>query len=350
MPSMVQARATRPTIRDVARQAGVSVATVSRVLNGTDSARPETARRVLAAVEDLDYVANASARALTTTRTRTLGVVVPSLTSPFFMGVAAGIEEQASQDGYLCSVVSTRDDPGRELAAIDMLRHRGVDAILLAGGGTRATTEHDARLRTLATTLGAANTEVVLCARPAIPGWPSHCVTFDNKAGARAATSHLLSAGHTRILYLGGREQYTFSPDRVAGYRAALESHGIAFDPDLVSTGAMTHTAVRQRMEAIIDAGLGFTAIFAATDDIAAAALATLAGAGRRVPGDISVIGYNDEPVASTLTPQLTTVHVPKAELGRLAARTALHGSGTDEPTTTVLGVHVVVRDSVGPA
>src|SRR5699024_308941 len=153
-----------------------------------------------------------------------------------------------------------------------------------------------------------------------------------------------------RILYLGGLEENTFSPDRIAGYRAALEMHGVEFQPDLVSSGPMHREAIERRMADLVGSGLAFSAVFAATDEIAAGALAALSGAGLRVPDDVSVVGYNDDPISSYLSPQLTTVHVPKLDLGRLAARSALHPvePGSDVAATTeavtVLGVHIVAR------
>jgi len=342
----------RATIRDVAARAGVSVATVSRVLNGTYAAPVDTTDKVMRAVSDLDYVTNASARALTTTKTRTVGIVVPSLTSSFFMNVAAGVEEQAYADGHMCVVASTQGDPARELSALTMMRERGVDVLVLTGGGLAQSAEHEGRVALLARSLRSTGTQLVVCARPTFPtaaGIAAISVSFDNHGGAYAATRHLLAAGHTRIAYLGGRDAHTFTPARVDGYRQALADHGVAVTPELISSGPMRRGEAYDRTLGLLGVPGGFTALFAATDSVAASAIAALGKAGYAVPGDISIVGFNDDPVAAELTPALTTVHVPQAELGRMAVREALHPTGAPavERDPIVLGTHVVVRDSV---
>lgn len=338
----------RATIRDVAARAGVSVATVSRILNGTYRAPADTVDKVMVAVAELDYVVNTNARMLGSSTSETVGIVMTSLTSPFYVAVAAGVEEQATTEGRLCVVATTQDDPERELAALAMMRERGVEAVILAGGTLR-TSEHQARLASIATALDRAGARLALCMRPPLDHEaPVEVVGYDNEGGAYAAVSYLLSVGHRRIVYLGATAEQSFTTGRLAGYRKALANYKVPHSPALITEGAAERPAVQKRIETLLADSEEFTAIFAATDSMASHTLAALRTAGVRVPEEVSVIGYNDDPIAADLSPALTTVHVPQAELGRIAVRRALHPHSVSSGDIK-LATHVVIRDSVCP-
>jgi LacI family transcriptional regulator len=340
----------RATIRDVAAAAGVSIATVSRILGGTYSSAPATRQRVMRAVRELDYVANAHARALSGGTTKTIAIIANSVISPYYAHVAQGAQSQAAQSGRLCLIGTTGGDPARELATMRLMREAHADAVIVVGNVVDDDDYRD-RMRDYALALAAAGSQLVLCGRPALgPDVPAVVVEFDNTGGARAATSHLLSAGHRRILYLGHRPGYTTSEGRIAGYREALAAFRVGNDPALEVEGTLERTEGHRMMRRRLEAGpADFTAVLAANDQVAAGARQALLERGLSIPGDISMIGYDDLPPSADIG--LTTVHVPHEELGRTAVRLALERerSGTGGLERVVLGTHIVVRDSVRP-
>ncbi|NGO48950.1 LacI family DNA-binding transcriptional regulator [Streptomyces ureilyticus] len=354
----------RVTIREVAERAGVSVATVSRVLSGNYPVPSATRNRVMRAARALDYVANAHARALVGGGRKMVAVVLRQVTSPFYAQVAEGVEAEAAERGWLCVVGATAGDPQREMDFVQLMREEGARLVILVGG----VVEDDAyreRVAHYAHALDASGARLVLCGRPAPdPDLPALVVEFDNEAGARAITGHLLSAGHRRIAFLGGLPGNTALDARVAGYRAALAEHGLPPEAaHVVDCGlgrAAGHRAMTELLKNTEDTGAvevtgitggtgGFTAVFAGDDMVAAGALRAIADAGLRVPDDISVVGYNDIPLAEDFSPPLTTVRTPAEELGRAAVRIALRDPEHAAGAHHLLGTHIVVRDSVSP-
>lgn len=339
----------QPTIRDVASHAGVSIATVSRVLNGSHPTPESTRERVLTAVRDLDYVVNANARSLTIS-SGMVAMVVNDITSEYFMNIAAGVEEQVVGDGKLCLVCSTQREPIREMSVLDLMRQRGAEAVIIVGGMAESP-DHLARLAACAESMHRSGSALVLCGRHWIgpPESPVYVVQADVESGAFAATTHLLSAGHTRIGHLAGPPEYSSARLRADGYYRALTRYGIPIDPALVRVGAMTRRNGYDNARVLLEQ-TDVTAIFAANDLAAAGVLAAARELGRRVPEDLSVVGFDDIQLCEDLIPRLTTVHVPQRELGRVAARLATHrDNGTAPGEQVILGTHIVVRDSVGP-
>ncbi|PAZ13859.1 LacI family transcriptional regulator [Streptomyces sp. SA15] len=334
------------TIRDVARHAGVSVATVSRILSGTYPSAPSTRAKVLRAVRELDYVANAHARGLAGVRPKSVAIVVNSVISPHYAHVAHGVQEEAAREGWLCIVGTTGGDPERELATIALMRQEQAEAVILVGNIV-ADDAYRERMASYARALARAGSQLVLCGRPPLgPDVPAIVVEYDNTAGAHAITSHLLAAGHRRILFLGRRTGYTTPDSRIAGYRAALATHHVPHDPGLELDGTMERGEGHRMMRARLDRGpRDFTAVFAANDLIAAGARDALREHGLRIPDDISLVGFDDLPPAADI--DLTTVQVPHEELGRAAVRLALESESPGAAQHVLLGTHVVVRDSV---
>lgn len=341
------------TIRDVASRAGVSVATVSRVITGNYPVAAATRNKVMRAVGELDYVVNAHARALAGSRSKIIAVLVGDLTSPFHNRIASGVEQQAAAEDRLVTVSSTLGDPEREVRLVEMLREQSVDAVVLIGG-TEDSPEYRERMARLARLLDGVGSRLVLCGRPS-PGkdLPVSVVEFDDVGGAFAATSHLLSQGHRRVLFLGGVESNTTTRARLEGHHAALAAHGLpTHDPDLLLTGGQDQPWAYAALKARLARGRpDFTAVVAWDDLIAVRAMAVLREAGVGVPDEVSVVGFNDEAVGRDVVPALTTVSIPHLELGREAVRLALR---RDDPAGArnqhvVLGTHIVVRDSVRP-
>ncbi|MFI8952861.1 LacI family DNA-binding transcriptional regulator [Streptomyces sp. NPDC053750] len=339
----------RVTIREVAERAGVSPATVSRVLTGNYPVPAATRIRVLRAARALDYVANPHARALVGGGRKMVAVVLRQVTSPFYAQVVEGVEAEAAANGWLCLVGSTGGNPQRELDFVQLMREEGARVVVLVGG----VVEDDAyrrRIAQYAHALDAAGSRLVLCGRPSPdPQLPVLVIGFDNEAGARAVTSHLLSAGHRHIVFLGGLHGNTALDARVAGYRGALAAHGLSPEAAHVVNCGLGREAGRRAMAELLASGHEFTAVVAGDDMVAAGALRAIGAAGLRVPDDMSVVGYNDIPLSQDFDPPLTTVRTPAEELGRASVRLALRDPDETPGTFHVLGTHIVVRDSVGP-
>jgi LacI family transcriptional regulator len=337
----------RVTVKDVAVHAGVSPATVSRVIAGDYPVSAATRARVQRAVRELDYVANAQARALKGTGPGMIAFLLDDVTGPSFAYVAKGVEQQATDEGRLCIICTTHGDPERELAVVEAMREQQADAVILVGGGF-LDDDYRQRMIHFARALDKAGSRLVLCGRPPLgDDVPSTVVEYDNEGGAYAMTSYLLSQGHRRIVYLGNvAENHTTSQERIRGYTRAHEAFRVSLDPALIVPGDYSQAYGTTATRRLLTGGVAFTAVFAATDMVAAGALLALREAGVRVPQDVSVAGYDDIPLAVHVLPALTTVRIPTEELGRTAVRLALR---PDEPQHVVLGTHIVVRDSVAP-
>ncbi|MFG2640755.1 LacI family DNA-binding transcriptional regulator [Streptomyces sp. NPDC048370] len=338
-------------MQDVADKAGVSTATVSRVLAGKRMAE-STRAKVLHAAKELHYVVNAHARALKGGRSNTVGIVLVTLSGGAFNEIARGIEQQSAAEGMRCMVASSQADPDRELFLAASMAEQNADIVMLIGG-VRDTPGYRSKVAALAGELDAAGSRLVLVGRPS-PGadLPVTVVDYDNEGGAHAATSHLLSAGHERILFLGGPDNTT-TASRVAGYRGALEAYGLRPDPELIVGGgnhnALGPTGIREILRGMPS---DVTAVFAWDDDIAGCVIAQLRADGVSLPEGMSVVGFNNAmPYAEHLLPSLTTVQVPFLELGRTAVKLAVQREEPDvrHAQQVVLGTHVVVRDSVRP-
>ncbi|MFE4333837.1 LacI family DNA-binding transcriptional regulator [Streptomyces sp. NPDC056831] len=346
-------RQRRATIVDVARLAGVSTATVSHVMNRNYPVASSTRESVEKAMRELGYVVNANARALAGVSGRTVGIIVNELIDPFCAHITRGVEREATDGGRLCLVCCTQGDPQRELAFIELMHEQRADAVVLVGGGVEERA-YKVELARRARELAADESMLVLCGRPSLgDGVPTIGVEYDNEGGAFALTNHLIAQGHDRILYLGGPPGLSTARDRLAGHRRALELHGIQRDPELEQPGAFSRAFGYRRMVELLRSVAEFTAVFAANDIIAAGAVQAMEEAGVRVPQDISLVGFDDLPVAQELRPRLTTVRVPLEEMGRQAIRAALNGDEDDcrapMAGTLCLGTHIMVRDSVAP-
>jgi LacI family transcriptional regulator len=334
------------TVRDVAARAGVSASTVSRVLGGTYPVAKATRARVLKAMRELDYVVNAHARALGGSTNKTVAFVVDDVTGPFYAHIARGVEEQASIEGRLCMLCTTHGDPQRVLAVVETMREQRADAVIVVGGAWDDKAYQD-RMTHFAHALDRVGSRLVLVGRPPLgEGVPATVVDYDNEGGAFAMTTHLLSAGHRRVLYLGQVPGLSTSTQRISGFRRAHEMLGLEHDPALIVEGSFLRSFGYRAMREVVAAGTSFDAVFAGTDMVAAGALQALRELGVRVPDDVSVAGYDDIPAAIDVYPALTTVSIPHEELGRTAVRLALHRDTFPESQHQILGTHIVVRDS----
>ncbi|WP_407698749.1 LacI family DNA-binding transcriptional regulator [Streptomyces acidicola] len=323
------------------------MATVSRTLAGNYPVSDETRARVMAAVESLHYVVNVHAKALSGRVAGPVALVMKDITGPSLAHVAAGVEQEAADRGRLSLVCATHDDPAREDDLVQLMREQHAAAVLLVGSVV-PDEAYDRRMIGYAEALNAAGSRLVLVGRPApAPDLPVTVVDYDNRGGAFQATSHLLASGHRRVLFLGGETGLSSGDERRAGHRDALRAHGVDHAEELDTAGTYTRASGYVRTRDALRAGLEFTAVFAASDVVALGALAALREAGLDVPGDVSVVGFDDVPFATDLTPSLTTVRVPYEELGRTAVRMALSRTQAPADDHVVLGTQLVIRRSV---
>ena len=331
-------RARRATIRDVARVAGVSVATVSRVFNDSGPVNPETRRRIRDVARELRYAPNSAARSLSMRRTATLGVLLPDLHGEFFSEVIRGLDQTAQRHHYHLLVSSSHNDRAEVDAAIRAMRGR-VDGLLLMSPDVDA----EALIAELPDDLPA----VLLNCATASPRFDS--LDVDNFGGARAMVRHLLELGHRRIAHIRGPARNHEAAERARGWRAALDEAGVAPDPALDLPGDFTDATGYVQARALLAGDARPTAIFAANDAMAIGALGAARDAGLRVPDDLAVAGFDDVPIARYVSPPLTTVHVGISELATHAAGTliaALADPAGHRPRHVVRPTTLVVRGS----
>lgn len=332
-----------PSIAEVARLAGVSTATASRVIGAADYPVSAVARqRVLDAALALDYVPNALARGLQKSRVAVVGVIVHDITDPYFAEVVRGVEDAASDDGHLVITCSSDRDADRENSYVRLLRSMRASAVIFAGSGI----DDPARNEELRRHLDGmrANGSAVVHLSPQAFGEPD--VMVDNAAGIAAMIAALAGLGHRRVAFLAGPPSLFVARDRLAGYRRGLTDQGLEADERLVVATTFDRAGGRDGVDRLIASGASFTAISCANDLLALGALDRLAELGHRVPADVSVAGFDDISVAATTTPRLSTVRLPLRELGRHGYAHAVRQLAGDADPTTHLATSVILRDS----
>ncbi len=330
-----------PTIRDVAHAAGVSTSTVSHVINDTRFVSPETRQRVLAAMQRLNYSPNRLASSLRSNQTLTLGVLLPNSANPYFAEILVGIENTCFDLGYNIILGNANDDPERELAYLRVLISRQVDGILLISTGSYAES---------ITYLTQQQVPVVVVDRA--PGIESVTEIFtDNKEGGLLATRHLIELGHTDIACITGPSFLSPSADRVVGYKQAMAEANLLLDDAWIVSGDFQLGSGYRACQRLLQLDNQPTAVFACNDLMAVGALCAIHETRRRVPDDVSVIGYDDIPLASYTTPRLTTIAQPAREIGEIAVLRLIEALRSDEATAEreCLPVKLVERDSCGP-
>jgi LacI family repressor for deo operon, udp, cdd, tsx, nupC, and nupG len=333
-------------IKDVAREAGVSTATVSRALRGLPRVSAQTRERVLAAAARMEYVASPQAASLASGQTRTVGIVVPNVTRWFFGSVIHGAEQLLRSEGFdlLLYNITGAPEARHRLFSTQLLSKR-VDAVMVLA--LRPTPEELALLaRTGCPTVAVGGD---------VPSWPS--VRIDDVAAATTAVQHLIDLGHTRIAHIGGTPdpehaglQFSAPADRLEGYRRTMAGSGLPIDPAWEVTGDFTAHGGLTACQTLLRAPTLPTAVFAASDEMAIGTVHALRLAGLRVPEDISVVGIDDHELSEFF--ELTTVAQPANDLGRLGARILLDAlvGLHHEPDSLILPTRLVSRRSAGAA
>lgn len=302
------------TIKDVARLAGVSVATVSRVINHSPKASDTSRQAVLTAMESLSYHPNANARALAQQATETIGLVVGDVSDPFFGAMVKSVEQVAYHTGNFLLIGNGYHDEHKERQAIEQLmRHRCAALVV------HAKMIPDAELVSLMKQIPG----MVLINR-ILPGFKDRCVALDDRYGAWLATRHLIQQGHTRIGYLCSNHAISDAEDRLQGYYDALKESGLPVNDRLVTFGEPDESGGEQAMTELLGRGKNFTAIACYNDSMAAGAMGVLNDNGIDVPREISLIGFDDVLVSRYVRPRLTTVRYPIVTMATQAAELAL--------------------------
>lgn len=328
-------------MRDVAKRAGVSVTTVSHVINQTRPVSDELRGRVLAAMEELGYQPNTLARSLRRGETHTIGIIVPDSANPFFAEVARGIEDTSFEHGYSVILCNTDNDLDKESLYTNVLVKKQVDGILFVAAGLSAENIQALQGREM---------PLVIVDRQ-VPGVEVDSVLTDNTRGGWQATLHLIEFGHRRIGCIVGPSDLTPSAARVTGYRQALGESGIPYDEALIVKGDFQYESGYEAAHMLLTKDDPPTAIFACNDLMAVGALSNALEKGLEIPADLSVVGFDDVRPALYANPPITTVKQPKYEIGVLATRMLLERmrDPATPPRTRILDTHLVIRRSTAP-
>lgn len=330
----------RPTINDIARRAGLSKASVSRALNGKQDVDPDTRQRVMKLATQMGYVPSASARALSNGRSNCLGLLVPTLTWPWILEVLRGVAAEIESSGYSLILYTTAEGEESERAFMSQVVPAGaVDGLaLVIPLGMLDYVERLAK---------GGLPVVVVDDRGHYPDLPTVATT--NVEGGRTATRHLHEQGRQRIAMLNGPHDFGCNRERLEGYKSALKEAGLRFDPRHVIDSDFKETGGASAMSALLEADPRLDAVFVANDIMAFGAMRALRSAGRLIPDDVAVVGFDDVPASAMTHPPLTTIRQPLYEMGRTAASMVMAAvRGEPIAQRIELPTSLVIRESSG--
>ncbi len=326
-----------PTIYDVARRAGVSAATVSRVLNGHPTVDPALAARVQTAAEELAYRPNAVARNLRRATTTLWAVIISDIDNPFFTSLVRGVEDVAQPAGYSVVLCNSDEDPAKEARYVAAVLAEKIAGVIISPTRQPENTKQ----------LLQAGTPIVTIDR-VVPGASADAVLVDNERGAAEATAHLIEAGWQRIACITGPAELSTASQRLRGYQRALRAAGRSYDPEFVRYADFRELGGYAAMGSLLDGPVLPDAVFVANNMMTMGALECLTDRGLQVPEDLAVVGFDDLPWAHLVRPRLSTVAQPTYELGRTAASLLLDRIATPArpPSSVVLSTELHVRQS----
>ncbi len=329
-----------PTINDVAKLAETSATTVSHVINETRFVSPDTKQRVMDAIRALGYRPNSMARGLRSGQSKTIGLIVPDNSNPFFAEILRIIENYGYSKGYSVILCNSDGDVNKEIAYTELLYAKQVDGIVFIS--TNNSTEHLEKLTDSGIPMIVMDRDVDLT--------DTDVIMVDNYQGGYAATQYLIQLGHQRIACIAGPSLLTPSADRVKGYRQALEDAGLPYDESLVVSGDFQVDSGESAMRVLLEGKHRPTAVFACNDLMALGAMRAIREAGLSIPQDISVIGFDDIALSSYISPTLTTIAQPLKEMARASIEmliTRIQGETVDlQAKRRVLPTELIIRES----
>jgi LacI family transcriptional regulator len=330
------------TLEDVARRVGVSAATVSRYVNDPSRVRKALRGHIQTAIDDLAYVPHAGARALVSSRSRMIGAVFPSLQTSLFGGVLNALQAEIAAAGYTVVVAASDYDPDREAEQIRTLLANGVDALMLVGA------DRDAEVHELIRRQGVPCVIIWVSASAA----PFPCIGFDNSRAAADVANHLMDLGHRHFGVISGELAHNDrAAARLQGINAALAARGLGLPTGAAVQVDFGVSEGRHALRRLMDLAPRPTAVVCGSEPFAYGALFEAAEMGLGVPADVSIAGFDDMWLAAEITPALTTVRTPRAQMGTRAGRYLLSVlSGEEPPATGALPYELIVRRSTGPA
>lgn len=334
-------------IKDVAERAGVSPATVSNVLNKKKPVSQKLESRVWEAVNELEYHANPFGRGLKSSRTNQIGVIVPSFSQIFFPRILQGIHEAARTGGYIVSVFETHGNIEIEKKHIEYIQNSWFDGVILSSFADSENRKDRKYIETL-NRLGTMKKNIPLVTLENIVGEYADAVIIDNQAAAEKAVNHLIAIGHHRIAHVAAPTKLKNGRLRLEGYRNALEKGGFVVDPSLICHGDYSAISGYHAVKSLLDEQINFTAVFAASDQMAIGSMRALLDAQLRIPEDVAIIGLDNNFPSSLVTPTLSTINIPKFEMGYQAFKLLVER--IENPTKTrkivTLGHDLIVRRS----
>jgi LacI family transcriptional regulator len=328
-------------IYEVAELAGVSLATVSRVINPGAKVSEKTRQKVLSAMQQLGYQPNSIAQSLATRSSNSVGVIVSELHGPFFGTMLSTIEETLKAAGKFVLVAAGHSKEEQEREAIRFLVSRNCDALIVHCERLtdKFLVDHDHE-----------KTPLVVMNRK-VRGLADRCFSLNNERGGFLATQSLLQRKHKKIAYISGPLDWVDAKQRLAGHKRALTEAGVKFDERLLVEGDYHETGGQDALNALFAKGIPFTALVCANDEMAAGAMAAAHERGLDLPRELSIVGYDDAPISRYVYPKLTTVHYPVADMGRMAARWVLRNVyEQDHAVQQVFEPELVERNSVSRA
>lgn len=333
----------RVSIEDVAKLAGVSITTVSRVINNTDYPVSEKSKRqVLKAVQQLGYFPNVSAQNLRQKFNNLIGLITRDVSDPYFGITARGVTERANFYGILSFVCNTGRNPSSELQYHDLLWQHKVRGVILAGGAF----SRDYKSKVLEQMKRFENNGIIVVAL-ASQGFEMPYVMVDNRTVGEMITDYLIKAGHRRIAFVGGPENHYTALERLDGYKLSLKKHDLSFNEDLVTCNEFSWEGGYEATKTLLQRHIPFTSLCCANDNIAFGSLRALTENGISVPHDISVIGIGDLPMAAYASPPLTTIQMPFYEMGVRAVDIIMGNAQQDEKTNVIFKTRIIERQSV---
>ena len=328
------------SISKVAKLAGVSSSTVSRVINPGAKVSEKTRQKVLAAMQQLGYQPNSIAQSLATRSSNAVGVLVSELYGPFFGTMLSAIEQTLKAAGKFVLVAAGHSNEDQEREAIRFLVSRNCDALIV----------HVERLSDKFLVDHDHNTTPLVVMNRKVRGLADHCFSLNNELGGYLATRSLLKNKHRRIAYISGPLDWGDAKQRLAGHKRALEEAGVKFDERLLHEGDYHETGGQDALAALFSKDVPFTAVVCANDEMAAGAMAAAHERGLELPQELSIVGFDDAPISRYVYPKLTTIHYPIADMGAMAARWVLkHVYEQEHDVQQAFEPRLVERDSVTP-